>query len=124
MLRRPLAILLVVLLAGGHLAVLQAVAWTTMFAAQVGVAANVVEAARATFDGEHPCRLCLAVDQLATAAVDPGLPSPKAVKVIDKAPLSAVVILVPDPVRDIPPLPVTCVASVEPGEVETPPPQG
>jgi hypothetical protein len=45
---------------GGHLALLQTVAWGNML---VGFSrgASLKEAAKKTFDGEHPCPLCKAV---------------------------------------------------------------
>jgi len=42
---------------GGHWAVLQSVAWTTMLAANLS-ADSLSEAVSKTFDGEHPCELC------------------------------------------------------------------
>lgn len=49
-------------LAGGALGVLQLVAWSSMlvdYSQQDGLLAG----ARKTFDGEHPCELCLAIQQ-------------------------------------------------------------
>ena len=42
---------------GGHWAVLQTVAWTTMLAGSVGTD-SFATAVRNTFDGKHPCCLC------------------------------------------------------------------
>jgi len=42
---------------GGHWAVLQTVAWTTMLADNLRDA-SLVEAVEKTFDGKHPCTLC------------------------------------------------------------------
>ena len=52
-------LLIVSLLAatGGHWAVLQSVAWTTMLAANLSTD-SLGEAVSKTFDGEHPCALC------------------------------------------------------------------
>lgn len=52
-------LLIVSLLAatGGHWAVLQSVAWTTMFAANLS-SGTFTEAVETTFDGQHPCSLC------------------------------------------------------------------
>lgn len=44
-------------LSGGHYGVLQGIAWTKMlidYSARDGL----VEGARKTFDGQHPCRMC------------------------------------------------------------------
>ncbi len=43
-----------------HWAVLQSVAWTTMFADNLRTQ-SVAEAVTQTFDGQHPCRLCKAI---------------------------------------------------------------
>ena len=61
--RGPLKIAAVVLLSfslGLHWAALQSVAWTTMLIqrAQSGTLAEAIET---TFDGKHPCMLCLVV---------------------------------------------------------------
>jgi hypothetical protein len=55
------AFMLCLQLCGGHLGMLQVVAWSGMlvnYARTDGVA----EAARKTFDGEHKCSLCHAID--------------------------------------------------------------
>jgi hypothetical protein len=51
--------LLIAMLAvtGGHWAVLQTVAWTTMLAGSVGTD-SFAAAVHNTFDGKHPCCLC------------------------------------------------------------------
>lgn len=72
--KRLLSFLLVIALAGGHLACLQAVAWAGMFADRVQTAPTVAAALASTIDGSRPCCLCQAVDQLADAgkgAIDP-----------------------------------------------------
>ena len=59
--RRALVLLLCLSL-GMHWAVLQSVAWTGMllsFASE----GSLTEAVEKTFDGEHPCPLCLAVKE-------------------------------------------------------------
>ena len=55
-------LLIVALLAatGGHWAVLQSVAWTTMIAANLSTE-SFSDAVKNTFDGQHPCSLCQAV---------------------------------------------------------------
>jgi hypothetical protein len=52
-------LLIVALIAtiGGHWAVLQTVAWTTMLADNLQ-RDSFVEAVSKTFDGEHPCKMC------------------------------------------------------------------
>jgi hypothetical protein len=47
-------------LTGGHWAALQGVAWVTMLVDH-SREGSVVEAVSKTFDGQHPCPLCLAV---------------------------------------------------------------
>jgi hypothetical protein len=42
---------------GGHWAILQSVAWTSMLAQNLQ-SGSVTEAVSKTFDGEHPCSLC------------------------------------------------------------------
>lgn len=58
---RLLAVTLLAVLACGagvHLAALQAAAWGTMLWNYTATEISVAEAARKTFDGEHPCKLC------------------------------------------------------------------
>lgn len=45
---------------GGHLAVLQTVAWANMLK-DFSRSATLEEAARKTFDGDHPCSMCKVV---------------------------------------------------------------
>jgi len=45
---------------GGHWAVLQSIAWTTMLAQNLR-ADGFSEAVSRTFDGKHPCNLCRAI---------------------------------------------------------------
>ncbi|MGO9586712.1 MAG: hypothetical protein ACLP2Y_11005 [Limisphaerales bacterium] len=45
---------------GAHWAVLQSVAWTAMFAANLRTG-SLTEALTHTFDGKHPCCLCKAI---------------------------------------------------------------
>jgi len=49
-----------ILAVGGHWAALQSVAWVSM-AVTYSKTAPLSVALKKTFDGEHPCRLCLAV---------------------------------------------------------------
>lgn len=49
-------------LCGGHYGVLQGIAWTQMlirYSAEEGW----IEGAKQTFDGEHPCGLCVAISE-------------------------------------------------------------
>jgi hypothetical protein len=57
-----MVVLLTCLSLGMHWAVLQGVAWTGMFLANLNQG-TVTEAVEKTFDGEHPCRLCLTVKE-------------------------------------------------------------
>lgn len=59
-LARMFAVALLTLSLGLHWAVLQSVAWTGMLATRVQTG-SILEAIQTTFDGQHPCRLCLAV---------------------------------------------------------------
>jgi hypothetical protein len=47
---------------GAHWLVLQTAAWTGMIVVR-SQTAGVGEAVRTTFDGQHPCRLCVAVNE-------------------------------------------------------------
>jgi hypothetical protein len=58
----PLALLALFVVAGGHWAVLQSVAWVGMaveYSQHAGMAHGLAE----TFDGDHPCPLCAKVEQ-------------------------------------------------------------
>ena len=56
-----LVIFALVFSTGLHWAALQAVAWTTMLAANLRSNESFSEAVAQTFDGEHPCPLCKAI---------------------------------------------------------------
>lgn len=59
-------------LVGGHVAVLQTVAWVGMVASRIDTQ-GFSGALQSTFDGQHPCRMCLAVRQLRNDAdLSPG----------------------------------------------------
>jgi hypothetical protein len=58
--RRPLVLLLLLVLGGGHWFALQSVAWLTMLVGNLGTA-PISQAVRETFDGKHPCALCDAI---------------------------------------------------------------
>ena len=57
-----LAVVALVVSLGGHWAVLQGVAWTTMLA-RFAQSMPLAQAVIFTFDGKHPCQLCLAVQE-------------------------------------------------------------
>ena len=59
------ALLLVALLAIGHAAGVQLIAWTCMFASRLPTA-SVQEALTSTLDGSRPCGLCVVAKSLAT----------------------------------------------------------
>jgi hypothetical protein len=61
-LARRVVVLLVCLSLGMHWSVLQGIAWTGMLISNLAEN-SVVEAVEKTFDGEHPCPLCLAVKE-------------------------------------------------------------
>lgn len=58
----PLAFLALFAVAGGHWAVLQTVAWAGMIVDHVR-SVSISQAVATTFDGAHPCPLCLKVEQ-------------------------------------------------------------
>lgn len=58
--RRFAAVAVLVLILGLHWAALQTIAWSRMVLVYSRTA-SLGEAIRMTFDGQHPCRLCLAV---------------------------------------------------------------
>ncbi len=57
-----LALLLGIILSGGHLALLQTVAWASMIASRAA-SDSFAFAVETTFDGQHPCPICLAISQ-------------------------------------------------------------
>ena len=57
---KVLVVAALVVTTGAHWAVLQTVAWTTMFAANIG-SESFSEAVSQTFDGRHLCPLCKAI---------------------------------------------------------------
>jgi hypothetical protein len=65
-LRPAVATLLLAVLACGsgvHLAALQTAAWAGMLWTYSSTESSITEAARKTFSGEHPCKLCMVVKQ-------------------------------------------------------------
>jgi len=61
-LMRALAIVCALHLSGAHWAALQTVAWTGMLVTR-SQTEGVEEAVRTTFDGQHPCKLCVVVNK-------------------------------------------------------------
>ena len=57
-----LAILCALYVSGAHWCALQTLAWTGMLVSRAQTA-TVSEAVRTTFDGDHPCALCQAVNE-------------------------------------------------------------
>jgi hypothetical protein len=80
--RRFCALLCCLFLLGGHLAVLQGVAWVGMVGDRLANCQSIKQALSETFDGEHPCALCSAVQDLQEQA--PIIPSDKVVKKAEK----------------------------------------
>ena len=67
--RKLFALLLVVLLTGSQWAILQGIAWTGMiisYTQQENIAAGIEK----TFDGDHPCSMCRAIDKAKTSPAD------------------------------------------------------
>jgi hypothetical protein len=58
---RLLVVACALYLSGAHWAVLQVTAWTGMFMVR-SQSEGVTEAVKTTFDGEHPCPLCSAIE--------------------------------------------------------------
>ena len=73
------ALVLSLQLCGGHLGMLQVVAWSGMLVSYTQED-GVVEGARKTFDGEHPCSLCDVISKSRVAEQNddrsPKAPSP------------------------------------------------
>ena len=61
-----MVVLLLIVSVGGHWAIVQGVAWVTMFA-RFSQSMSLTQAAAYTFDGKHPCALCCAVKEGKTA---------------------------------------------------------
>ena len=57
-----MVVLLLIVSVGGHWAIVQGVAWVTMFA-RFSQSMSLTQAAEYTFDGKHPCALCCAVKE-------------------------------------------------------------
>lgn len=48
---------------GGHWAVLQGIAWTGMLVEYSVADGSLIKAVTKTFDGEHPCKMCLSITE-------------------------------------------------------------
>ena len=119
---RLLSFLLVLALAGGHLACLQGVAWVGMFIDRVQSAPTVAAALTSTIDGSRPCGLCRIVERLADAGKGPVEPPDKQLKKAEKSVI---------PVQELPtpavsawfhPDPLTALPRTRSEAPETPPP--
>jgi len=63
-------VFLAILLGGGMSAIfVQTLGWLTMLPTQLQETGSVTEAVKNTFDGEHPCELCIVAEQLREAEV-------------------------------------------------------
>lgn len=81
---------------GGHWAVIQGVAWTRMIA-HFSQAMPFTQAISYTFDGKHPCKLCLAVKSgQESERKDSKLKSPE--KLVFFLDLGKVSLFTPDPI--------------------------
>lgn len=60
---RALVILCVLQISGAHWAVLQTAAWAGMLVARTAATADVKTAVETTFNGAHPCGVCIAVSK-------------------------------------------------------------
>jgi hypothetical protein len=58
--RGPLVVLLLFVISGGHWFALQSLAWTAMLVGNLR-ASSITVALSNTFDGQHPCPLCMAI---------------------------------------------------------------
>ena len=91
-------------LCGGHYGVLQGIAWTQMlisYSAEVGWQ----EGARRTFDGEHPCDLCVAISDAKKHDTAPSSPQRRGHEgsiELKPCPLSAPLVLTEPSALDLP----------------------
>ena len=118
---RGLALLLAILLIGGHAAALQVVAWAGMLASR-SQTMSWSTAVSSTFSGAAPCRVCRVVSALTTEA--PQAAAAPTVKP-DLALPSVLAWIMPAPsVTQRCPAAVPALATLWTGDVPTPPPQG
>lgn len=61
---------------GGHLAILQGVAWTNMVR-DFAKTESIGTALEKTFDGQHPCQLCKTITETGAGKKDDGMASAK-----------------------------------------------
>jgi hypothetical protein len=118
---RGLALLLAILLSGGHMAALQVVAWAGMLTSRTQTM-SWSAAISSTFSGAAPCRVCRAVSVLAVEAPQASVtPTVKP----DLAPPTVVTWILPAPqVAQVPPVALSALVTLWTGDVPTPPPQG
>jgi len=57
----PIACVAMFFVVGGHWAVIQSVAWTQMLWTYALESDSIVDAVEKTFDGQHPCKLCVGI---------------------------------------------------------------
>ena len=95
-LRRPAQVLLVLLLVltlGWHWALLQGVAWTGMLI-RYSRTVSFSQAVGFTFDGKHPCALCIAIEKGKTSEKKQSKDQVDSKSKLDSAVLSLVTVLV------------------------------
>lgn len=93
-------------LCGGHYGVLQGLAWTQMiisYSAESGW----IEGARQTFDGEHPCDLCVAIADAKQKDSDPANHGPQRRGIdsgleLKPCPLSSPLVIAEPALRNLP----------------------
>ena len=57
----PIACVAMFFVVGGHWAVIQGIAWTQMLWTYALESDSIVDAVEKTFDGQHPCKLCVGI---------------------------------------------------------------
>jgi hypothetical protein len=72
---RVMAVLMLSGVLGLHWAVLQTVAWTSMLIERIPTQ-SLTSALVTTFDGNHPCQLCLAIRDSKSATSQESVPTP------------------------------------------------
>ena len=85
-----LLIVMLLVTTGGHWALLQSFAWTTMLADHLQTQ-SLAEAVAQTFDGRHPCPLCCAIR--AAKKADQKTEFPALAKKVEFPPLAARLVL-------------------------------
>lgn len=127
--RGSLRIVAVVLLSfslGLHWAVLQSVGWTTMILsrAQQG---TWIDALRTTFDGKHPCAICVVVKEGRSAERHDSqcpTPSPNSAPPLDLILATGTVPEISDPGESLPPIALSLSCLRRADRPPLPPPRG